>query len=427
MMNRTIFSLCLLPTFLWAVPKDTPVVAIDHDSIASIDWSDDPYAASLDALMECTLFPPEDEKSKEVTEAILADIPAVSDSIMALRMAGLNEETPFDLRFRPEVRAFIDLYTNRRREQVCRMMGLAEYYFPMFEEILDKYDLPLELKYLAIVESALNPEARSRAGARGIWQFMYSTGRMEGLHVSSYVDERSDPMKSTEAACSYLSKLYKIFNDWDLALAAYNSGPGNVSKAIRRSGGKRDYWSIRPWLPRETASYVPAFIAVNYVMNYAEDHNLYPIPSLLSYYKTDTVGIREAIHFDHIVKVTGVDKVTLQNLNPSYKHEIIPVIRGRKHFLTLPREAMGLFVSNEDSIYAMAKADFEEDAVKKPAYQDMDERIVHRVRSGESLGVIGRKYGVTVRQIQNWNGLRGTVIRIGQRLTIHPRRLPGES
>ncbi|KAB2808715.1 lytic transglycosylase domain-containing protein [Phaeocystidibacter luteus] len=422
-----IFTVFSMSFSAWAGPGDSTDVSTT-DTLANEEWTfeDDPFAARLDSLMNSVLFASETFPELELDSSLYAldSIPQFSDSIMELRMADLNSRTPFDLVYNQEVRRYIDLYANRRREQVSRMLGLAEYYFPMFEETLDKYDMPIELKYLAIVESALNPQARSRVGAKGLWQFMYATGRMQGLRVSSYVDERSDPHKSTEAACDYLTKLYSIFGDWNLALAAYNSGPGNVNKAIRRSGGKRDYWEIRPWLPRETAGYVPAFIAVNYVMSYAPEHGLYPTPSILSYYETDTIRVRHKLNFDQISTVTGVDKEAISILNPSYKTEFIPEISGQNHYLVLPREAMGVFITNEDSIYAMAAAEFEKKEAEEPEHQEMDERLVHRVRSGESLGVIGEKYGVSVGQIKSWNGLRGTTIRVGQRLIIYPRRLP---
>lgn len=412
---------------LLAGPGDSTEVA-GEDTIIEWTFADDPFAERLDSLsfsvlFSAELFPDLDSVVHVSTE----ESPVVSDSIIELRMAHLNSQTPFDLVYNAEVQRYIELYANRRREQVSRMLGLAEYYFPMFEAALDKYDMPLELKYLAIVESALNPQAQSRVGARGLWQFMYATGRMQGLHVSSYVDERSDPYKSTEAACDYLTKLYNIFDDWNLALAAYNSGPGNVNRAIRRSGGQKDYWAIRPWLPRETAGYVPAFIAVNYVMNYAPEHGLYPTPSILSFYETDTVLVKHKLHFDQIAKFVDMDVEAIEILNPSYKHKLIPQVDGQSHFLVLPIQQMGVFIANEDSIYALATAEFEKEEVKEPEYQEMNERTVHRVRSGESLGLIGEKYGVSVRQIQQWNGLRGTTIRIGQRLIIYPRRLPSSS
>jgi len=203
-------------------------------------------------------------------------------------------------------------------------MGLSKFYFPMFEATLDKYDVPLEMKYLALVESALNPRAKSRAGATGLWQFMYSTGKMYDLDVSSYVDERMDPVASTEAAAQYLKRLYLMFNDWDLALAAYNSGPGNVSKAIRRSGGETNYWKLRRYLPRETAGYVPSFQAMLYMYEYAEEHGFEPQRPKATYYGTDTIRVKKKITLDQIAEVTQTEKEFIEFLNPSYKLGIVP-------------------------------------------------------------------------------------------------------
>ena len=301
------------------------------------------------------------------------------------------------------------------------MMGLSHYYFPMFEREFDNYNIPLEMKYLSIVESALKPRAKSRVGATGLWQFMFTTGKIYDLGVSSYVDERSDPIRSTEAAAKYLAKLYKIFGDWDLALAAYNSGPGNVSKAIRRSGGYQNYWNIRHNLPRETAGYVPAFLATMYVFEFAEEHGFKPERPQFNYIETDTVVVKQMITLDQVSEATGVKMEELQFLNPSYKLDIIPKLKDKAYTLRLPREAIGLFVNNEDSIYAFAKAEFDKREKPLPQFFDSDSRIRYRVKSGDYLGKIARKYGVRVSQIKRWNGLRSNNLRIGQRLTIYPR------
>jgi membrane-bound lytic murein transglycosylase D len=268
--------------------------------------------------------------------------------------------------------------------------------------------------------------ARSRVGATGLWQFMYPTGKMNGLSVNSYIDERNDPLKSTEAACLYLTHLYRIFDDWNLALAAYNSGPGNVNKAIRRSGGKKDYWAIRPFLPRETASYVPAFIAVNYIMTYYEEHLIYPTQLKPSFFSTDTVNIKERISFEQITTLIDISEEELEFLNPAYRHKLIPK-KSKGHYpLVLPQDKIGLFVSNEDSIYKIAAQHFEENKASVPAETPLNDRVRHRVHRGEVLGTIAEKYGVSVRNIRDWNGLRGNTIRLGQRLTIYPRRMPSQ-
>lgn len=294
------------------------------------------------------------------------------------------------------------------------LMALSGYYFPMFEQQLDRHNIPLEIKYLAIVESALNPRARSRVGATGLWQFMFATGKMHGLDVTSYVDERMDPIKSTEAAAQYLSTLYRVFEDWDLVLASYNSGPGNVSKAIRRSGGSKDYWELRPFLPRETAGYVPAFLATLYLFEYAEEHGFQPPKPITTYFETDTIQTQRLLSFEQISEVTGVEKELLQFLNPSYKLDVIPFVPEEGYTLRLPRSKTGLFVNNEETIYEYAEAqlaDKEEELEEK--------RITYRVRRGDYLGKIAARHGVGISNIKQWNGLRGNNLRIGQRLTIY--------
>lgn len=397
--------------------------------LLSISLSDDPYVARLDSLLNFNLFvsntTTKSTEAFKVSENDTSSLPPnFADDIYEKRLAELDNQTPFQLDFNPEVKRYIDVYSLRRREQVSRMLGLAEYYFPMFEEALDKWDLPLELKYLAIVESALNPHARSRVGATGLWQFMYATGKLQGLTVTSYIDERNDPLKSTEAACKYLNTLYGIFGDWNLALAAYNSGPGNVNKAIRRSGGKRSYWEIRPYLPRETAGYVPAFIAVNYIMNHAADHKIYPTGLKPSFFTTDTVTIREQISFDQISALIDISKEELEFLNPGYRHKVIPKNEKTPYVLILPSYKMGMFIANEDSIYTIAKKDFEQNKAKMPAKEiAMDQKVYHKVRRGEVLGTIAERYGVSVSSVKRWNGLRGNTIRVGQRLAIYPRKM----
>jgi len=280
----------------------------------------------------------------------------------------------------------------------------------------------LEIKYLAIVESALNPRAKSRVGATGLWQFMYGTGKMYGLDVSSYVDERSDPIKATTAACKYLAKLYDIFGDWDLALAAYNSGPGNVNKAIRRSGGYKNYWNIRRNLPRETAGYVPAFIATMYLFEYAEEHGLKINKADRPYFETDTVQVKNLITFEQISKLVDVSIEELVVLNPSYKLNIIPKIPGKNYALRLPKSEIGKFVANEEAIYAYVEKEIKTQEKPLPQLVTAQNRIRYKVRSGDYLGRIAERYGVRVSQIKQWNGLRSNDLRVGQRLTIFPRR-----
>ncbi len=402
-------------------PTDTVKSVVKPISEKTFVAQSNLIADQLDSLMELHVFTYTKKHVPANYDSTL--VPTFSDEVYKKRLAELNAKTPLELDFNPVVRRFIDLYALRRREQVGRMLGLAEYYFPMFEEVLDRYNMPLELKYLAVVESALNPAAKSRVGATGLWQFMYGTGKMMGLNTSSYVDERSDPYKSTVAACEYMTRMYKMFGDWNLVLAAYNSGPGNVNKAIRRSGGKKSYWELRPYLPRETAGYVPAFIAATYVMSYAKEHNLYPTQEVPFYATVDTIFVKNQISFTQLEMWLGVDREIIEFLNPSYKLDIIPKVKGQKHFLVLPNQTMGLFVQNEDSLYHYAALEFEQNKSTMPTEtaHDAENRIKHKVKSGESLGLIASKYGTTVSKIKQWNGLRSNMIRTGQSLTIYTK------
>ena len=365
-----------------------------------------------------------DEMYEEVStlDSIPAALNGVETEVLKERLEKLNQKTPFNIAYNPSLENVIRSFLTRKRALMERMLTTSQFYFPMFEQELDNHNLPLEIKYLAIVESALNPRAKSRVGATGLWQFMYGTGRMYKLDVSSYVDERSDPIRSTEAACKYLSKLYEIFGDWDLALAAYNSGPGNVNKAIRRSGGYKNYWNIRRNLPRETAGYLPAFLATMYLFEYAEEHGLSMKNAERPYFETDTVHIKNTITFDQISELVGVTVEELKVLNPSYKLNIIPKIEGKEYVLRLPHAALGKFVANEDAIYAHVEKELKSIESPLPQLVKAEDRIRYKVRSGDYLGKIAERYGVGVSQIKQWNGLRSNNLRIGQRLTIFPRR-----
>lgn len=350
------------------------------------------------------------------------DYDELPTEVLKQRLKDLDARTPFKVEYNPSLESVIKQYLKNRRGTLERLMGLSAYYFPMFEQELDKHNLPLELKYLAIVESALNPRAQSRVGATGLWQFMYPTGKMFGLDVSSYVDERSDPIMSTEAACKYLKSLNTSFNDWDLALAAYNSGPGNVSKAIRRSGGKTNYWNLRTYLPRETAGYVPAFLATMYIFEYAQEHGFKKQASRIPYVATDTIKIKQQITLDQVAKLTNLDKEELEFLNPSYKLGIIPVIENENYVLRLPMTAVGAFVNNEEAIYAFAQKEQEEAEKPMPELYEQPQKIRYRVKRGDYLGRIAERYGVGVSQIKRWNGMRSNSLRAGQNLIIYPKR-----
>ena len=402
------------------------IIKAQIDSVSALSFLDNDHAASIDEKWLEELYGNDlyDSISKSISELTFeeVDYPELSTETLKARLKVLNTKTPFNVEYNPGLESVIKSYLKNRRESLQRLISLSAYYFPMFEQELDSHDIPLEIKYLAIVESALKPRAKSRVGATGLWQFMYNTGKMYGLDVSSYVDERSDPIKSTEAATKYLSKLYEIFGDWDLALAAYNSGPGNVTKAIRRSGGYQNYWNIRHNLPRETAGYLPAFLATMYIFEYAEEHGFTKAKPEFAYKETDTVRVKQMITLDQVSEVTGVDIEELQFLNPSYKLDIIPYIKDENYTLRLPRNVIGPFVNNEDQIYAYAKAEFDKREKPLPQFFEAESKTIYRVRSGDFLGKIARKYGVRVSQIKQWNGLRSNNISIGQRLTIYPSK-----
>jgi membrane-bound lytic murein transglycosylase D len=343
------------------------------------------------------------------------------DSVLEDRLRDLNAQTPIELDYNKYVKAFINLYINKKRDLSAIVLGTAPRYFPMFEEVLDRYQMPLELKHLAIVESALNPSARSWVGAQGLWQFMYRTGKMYDLQVTSYYDDRMDPYKSTVAACEYMMDLHKMYDDWNLVLAAYNSGPGNVNRAIRRSGGHKDYWKIRPFLPRETRGYVPAFIAVNYMMNYAEEHHIYPLVTPMTNALVDTVHLKRSMSFAQISNYVDVSEELLADINPMYKLKFIPESK-EEMTLCLPLDKIGLFLVNEKAIYAdMRRIKVEDSVAGKEKEDQTPEMLVHYVRSGEFLGYIANKYRCSVRDLMAWNNLRSSRLDVGDRLVIYSR------
>ncbi len=348
-------------------------------------------------------------------------VPDFADSAVEARLEYLNKRTPFNAVYNSRTKAFIDLYTVKRREQVAGMLGLAEFYFPLFEETLDKHEMPLELKYLAVVESALNPRARSRAGAVGLWQFMYSTGKMFGLEQNSYMDERMDPVKSTEAACRYLNYLYGIYGKWDLALAAYNCGPGNVNKAIRRSGkGLGNYWDIYSFLPRETRGYVPAFIAAYYAFEYAEEYNIKPVKPIAFYFETDTLHVSAPVSYEELSAHYNLNPEILAFLNPAYKRDKVPAYSNKTSILRLPKTYGADYAFDLDSLSAItAKKEGKENDGNLSEFSE--DRVYYTVRRGDFLGKIAGRYGVSSRQIMAWNNMRSTRINIGQKLVIYPR------
>lgn len=384
--------------------------------------ADSPVVAMLDSLAFVKFYGKQyfqtDTAISYVSQFDAAEIPFFPDSIYEQRIHSLNIETPFDLTYNKEVKSFINLYAVKKKNLTSKMLGLAQIYFPMFEEALDKYNMPLELKYLAIVESALNPSAGSHMGAKGLWQFMYGTGKVYGLKVTSLVDDRLDPMKSTIAACEHLQDLYDIYGDWSLALAAYNSGAGNVNRAIRRAGGTKNYWAIWPFLPRETRGYVPAFIAVNYVMNYAAEHNIQPMIPGMFFYDIDTVSVHDVLAFDQLNEMLGIPKDEIKFLNPQFKNEIIPASESQTYTIRIPRQYVSDFLNNEQELYAYKTKNGVERDKLLAEVQKAKDRNIHIVRSGESLGLIAKRNHVYVDQIKRWNNLKSSTIYPGQKLVL---------
>lgn len=393
-----------------------------HETIQEITGQT-PVADMLDALVNIRFFNTDyfvtDTQQLNVYNYPKDMVPVFPDSILEQRIATLDRHTPFDLTYNNTVKDYIDLYSVRKRGLTSRMLGLAELYFPMFEEMLDKYNLPLELKYLAVVESALHPQAGSRAGAKGLWQFMFGTGKLYGLQVNSYVDDRFDVYKSTVAACEHLQDLYDIYQDWSLVLAAYNSGAGNVNKAIRRAGGVKNYWAIWPFLPRETRGYVPAFIAVNYVMSYSAEHNLYPVHPGIIFNEIDTIMINRTLAFDQVSEFLKIPVDEIEFLNPSFKLGIIPAASDNQYVLRLPRRFASEFVSNQQQIYAFKTEKGIEQEKLMAQVEKAKEMDVHVVRKGENLAGIAKKHGTTVENIKKLNGLKSNMIHPGQKLSVY--------
>ena len=357
--------------------------------------------------------------------------PTFSDSVYIDRLSRIP--AVMELTYNDIVRKFIELYSGKLRKQVSFMLGASNFYMPIFEEALDAYNIPQELKYLPIIESALNPKATSPVGAAGLWQFMIGTGKLYGLETNSIIDERRDPIKSTWAAARYLRDLYTIYKDWNLVIAAYNCGTGNINKAIHRANGARDYWAIYNYLPQETRGYVPAFIAANYVMTYYCDHNICPMEAEISQ-NTDTVQVNKSLHFEQISDICGINIDQIRSLNPQYKIDVVPG-NTESCTLRLPRNYINTFIDRQDTIYAYrAEQLFSNRPTVSPTVEVVEEKPAvykstrhskkakyasHKVRSGQTLSDIADKYGVTVKQLKKWNGLRGTSIRAGKKIKIH--------
>jgi membrane-bound lytic murein transglycosylase D len=421
-----------LPSFsdTIALPRLLSVMGQINDSIhktrkfhGHLLISDSPLVHALDSLAYVKFYKRGflliDSASMKKSKFKPGQIPTYPDSVYAKRIAALNVETPIELVYNKPVKAFIHLYADKRRLLTEKVLGLSEIYFPMIEQVLDRFNLPLELKYLAVVESALNPAAGSDKGAKGLWQFMYGTGKVYGLKVTSLVDDRYDPYKATVAACEHLKDLYAIYGNWSLALAAYNSGAGNVNRAIRRAGGAKNYWAIWPFLPRETRGYIPAFIAVNYIMNYAPEHNLFPMRPGFFYYDIDTVTVHDVLSFGQLHEMLGIPLDELKFLNPQFKLGIIPAVNGKTYTLRIPRQFADDFLNNEKALYAFkTKKGLARDKMLAEIKRIGNRNIIY-VRSGDNLGTIARRNHVYISQLMRWNGLHSSRIYPGQKLIVY--------
>ena len=421
----------------------------NHETSACIDqrWTKELSDATLSNEM---FF---DIENMNIDEKVSYDL---DTELLKKRLHKLDVQSPFVIEYNPALENVIKSFLKNRAKSFERQMAIAEYYFPLFEEKLSKYNLPLEIKYLAIVESALQPKAKSKVGAGGLWQFMPATGKQYKLDITTYVDERHDPIKSTEAACHYMMNMYEIFGDWSLVLASYNCGPGNVSKAIRRSGGKTDYWEIRKYLPQETANYLPAFLATMYIYEFKKEHGLVPHKAEMKYAETDTVMVKHAMTFKQLSDLLDISEEQLEYLNPIYKSKYIPSIDNEYFYLRLPKNKIGIFVSNEEKIYgylayleqekinniqlaqlrkrdSIAKQDSiavasnfkmksneptEYEEVIKKRTKEVVSKNYHKVKSGESLGVIADKNNVSISDLRKWNNIKGSNINAGQSLVI---------
>ena len=388
-----------------------------NKSISNIEYQEDSPLHTFDTSIEemCIAWRYKLKTAKTCNpQSVAIEKKQTPDSV---RLQRINEiPTIIPMVYNPYVEKYINLYQNRHR-QMSYMLALSKYYFPIFENILEQYQLPTELKYLTIVESALNPRATSRMGAAGLWQFMPATGKLYGLENNSLIDERRDPIKSTYAAAQHLKDLYHIFQDWNLVIAAYNCGTGNVNRAIRRAGGKKDYWQIYEFLPSETRNYVPAFIAINYLMYYAPDYAI--CPSDIDFpIVTDTIHINKRLYLQQVADQLSVPIEYIRMLNPSYKNDIIPSSTNKTHILRLPDNLSYLFIEKQDSIYTYQVFN---DFNSKQTNNDVDNVIKqnhHKVKSGESLSLIAKKYGVTIIDLKKWNKLQSDRLQIGQMLRI---------
>ena len=371
-----------------------------------------------------------DIKNINLDEKVDYELPT---ELLKKRLMEMDSKSPFNIEYNQGLENIIKSFLKNRKKAFERLMAISEYYFPLFEDALSKQNVPLEIKYLAVVESALNPKAVSRVGATGLWQFMYQTGKQYNLNIDSYVDDRSDPLKASAAAAQYMTNMYKIFGDWDLVLASYNSGPGNVAKAIRRSGGQQNFWNIRKYLPQETQGYVPAFLATMYIYEYHKEHGIHPDRAIVKHFATDTIMIKKQMTFRQISDLLDIPVAQLQLLNPQFKLNVVPAYFDTKHFLRLPSQKIAIFTSNEDKIYAYVQHELDQRERPFSSYQQayasrdslrsVDSVMVqkvkfHKVKRGDDLAEIADRYDVSVSDIKKWNKLKKNKAPLGKNLKI---------
>lgn len=416
---RFLLTILLLST-LNLVAQDSTVVVSDSLPRPVVNEDSMTYQRFLETV-ESSLFSYYEETwGKDRAYAIIDSLgydtdekPVFSDSVYIERLKALNEQTIIEIEINDDLLKTVKYFANKRRRFTSVCLGRSKLYFPMYEEYLDSYNIPLELKYLSVIESGLRPNAKSRVGATGLWQFMYRTGRMFGLQNDSYVDERFHPELATDAACRYLKYLHGLYGDWSIALAAYNAGPGNVNKAIRRSGGQMNYWKLRPYLPKETQMYVPNFIAMLYMMNYYGEHNIVPREAQVYRHEVDTVCLQSSIRISHLDTLIGLSKDEFMLINPVYKTDVVPKTEPAQ-CIFLPVEKIDTFLVIEDSLY---NYDAYLDSTGK-SFVALEKKKTHVVLPDETLARIAEKYDVTVNEIRGWNGLRSSKIYPGQRLTV---------
>ena len=340
------------------------------------------------------------------------------------RFKKLNQKTLIELYYNEEVEKKIIQQLTHKSNFYNKNKWSLELYLPLFHEKLSNEKLPVELKYLPIVESNLSPTATSKVGATGLWQLMFYTAVENGLVMNSYVDERMDPVKSTTAAVRYLKKLYDIHKDWDLAVASYNAGPRTISKAIQRSGGYQNYWNIRPFLPKETANYIPSFFATIYVLEYAKEHGINFDNNSNYFFKTDSVLITQKVSMHQISEVLNISEEKLIDLNPSYVHKIIPAVEGQENYIYIPDSLSSKFLDSKQDIYELATREFELREKPLPSFFSINSKLVYKIKNGDFLGKIANRFGVTVSQIKKWNNLTTDQIRENQKIIIFPKKIP---